>query len=257
MNSTAECPTRGAIALPVSVSDRYCVQLASDAEEVRSAQRLRFEVFNLEMQEGLEASYRTGLDQDPLDQVCDHILVYHAASGELAGTYRIQTGSAAASGQGYYSEQEFDFSVFEPLRGEMIEVGRACVHMKHRNLSALGLLWKGIALYAQERGGRYLIGCSSLPTVDANAGWSVYQSLSPRHLSPPGRRTRPLPGWECVPDSPAVSPVPVPRLMQAYLGLGAEICGAPALDRQFGTIDFLTLLDLEALHPAARRRFFG
>jgi putative hemolysin len=45
--------------------------------------------------------------------------------------------------------------------------------------------------------------------------------------------------------------------MQAYIGLGAEVCGPPALDRQFGTIDFLTVLDLEALHPAARRRFLG
>ena len=45
--------------------------------------------------------------------------------------------------------------------------------------------------------------------------------------------------------------------MQAYLGLGAEICGPPARDRNFGTIDFLTLLDLEALHPAAKRRFFA
>jgi len=45
--------------------------------------------------------------------------------------------------------------------------------------------------------------------------------------------------------------------MQAYLSLGAEICAPPALDREFGTIDFLTLIDIEAIHPAARRRFFG
>ena len=43
----------------------------------------------------------------------------------------------------------------------------------------------------------------------------------------------------------------------AYLTIGAKICGAPALDRQFGTIDFLTLLDLEAMPAGARERFLG
>ena len=46
-----------------------------------------------------------------------------------------------------------------------------------------------------------------------------------------------------------------PKLLRAYLSVGAKICGPPALDRQFKTIDFLTLLDLEALPPAARQRF--
>ncbi len=52
----------------------------------------------------------------------------------------------------------------------MIELGRACVQRQHRNLVVLGLLWKGIADYAKERGGRYLIGCSSLTSQDAKAG---------------------------------------------------------------------------------------
>jgi putative hemolysin len=36
----------------------------------------------------------------------------------------------------------------------------------------------------------------------------------------------------------------VPKLLRAYLSVGAQICGPPALDTEFGTIDFLTLLDL-------------
>ena len=49
----------------------------------------------------------------------------------------------------------------------------------------------------------------------------------------------------------------IPKLLRAYLTLGAKICGPPALDREFKTIDFLTLLDLETLHPLARQRFLG
>jgi len=47
----------------------------------------------------------------------------------------------------------------------------------------------------------------------------------------------------------------VPRLLRIYLAIGARICGPPAVDREFKTIDFLTLLDLQALHPRIRARF--
>ena len=59
----------------------------------------------------------------------------------------------------------------------------------------------------------------------------------------------------CDPNTP--SEVKVPRLLKAYLAIGARICSPPAWDRAFGTIDFLTLLDLKALSPAARNRFLG
>jgi len=51
--------------------------------------------------------------------------------------------------------------------------------------------------------------------------------------------------------------VKIPKLLRAYLTLGAKICGPPALDRNFKTIDFLTLLDLETLSELNWRRFFG
>ncbi len=37
--------------------------------------------------------------------------------------------------------------------------------------------------------------------------------------------------------------------------IGAKICGPPAIDREFGTIDFLTLLDLQALPTIVRAHF--
>jgi putative hemolysin len=47
----------------------------------------------------------------------------------------------------------------------------------------------------------------------------------------------------------------IPKLLRAYLAVGARICGPPAIDREFKTIDFLTLMDLEALHPRVHARF--
>jgi hypothetical protein len=101
----------------------------------------------LELNEGLESSHATGLDADPFDDVCDHLLVEHLPTKRIVGTYRMQTGPNAAGQRGYYCEQEFSFAPFEPARREIIEVGRACVDRQHRNLVVLGLLWKGIADY--------------------------------------------------------------------------------------------------------------
>src|SRR5262245_64193859 len=110
MKSTIE-----ALRLIVGHNSTYSVRLTRNDEDLRRAQALRFAVFNLELNEGLEGSHETGLDADPFDSVCDHLLVEHTASGEVVGTYRLQTGASAARHRGYYSAQEFDFSPYESL----------------------------------------------------------------------------------------------------------------------------------------------
>lgn len=242
-------------------TELYELSLAAGADEVRAAQRLRFAVFNLELGEGLAGSVATGLDADAFDAVCDHLLVRARATGEVVGTYRLQTGAtAAASGRGYYSEREFDFAPFERARGEMIELGRACVAGAHRNQSVLGLLWRGIADYAQARGARYLVGCSSLTSQSPAEGLAAYGQLARRNLAAEEWRTRPLPAWRCEADDADVAMwerrgVKIPRLMTAYLAAGAAVCGEPAIDREFKTIDFLTWMDLRAMPARVLRKF--
>ena len=251
MNTTEE-----SVRLIVRAPAQYALRLARNDAEVQAAQILRFQVFNLELREGLDQSYATGRDEDPFDAVCDHLLVEHVPSGQVVGTYRLQTGRSAAVNLGYYSEQEFEFRPFEAMRSQMIELGRACVHWQHRNLVVLGLLWKGVADYAQAHGGRYLIGCSSLTTQDSAVAASAYSEMCRKHLAPAAWQTRPWPAYECSLRELAPEAASIPKLLRAYLSLGAKICGPPALDRIFKTADFLTLLDLEALPALARQRFF-
>jgi putative hemolysin len=245
------------VRLIVNAPAHYAARLANCAEEVRAAQSLRFEVFNLELNEGLEQSYASGLDVDPFDAVCDHLIVEHRPSRQIVGTYRLQTGVNAAANLGYYSAQEFDFTPYETSRAQVIELGRACVHIQHRNLVVLGMLWKGIADYAQQRSARYLLGCSSITSQDPAVGASAYSELCRKHLAAPAWRTRPLPEYECPLNHLAEEPVKIPKLLRAYLSVGAKICGPPALDRSFKTIDFLTLLDLATLPAVVRQRFMS
>ena len=234
---------------------RYNLRLAFGLAEREAACRLRFKVFNIELGEGLASSYRTGLDQDYFDLFCDHLIVEDRSCRQIVGTYRMQSGATAARNLGYYSEREFDFSPYEAIRSEVLELGRASIDREHRTSEVLTLLWRGIAQYARHYRLRYLIGCSSLNSRDPREGWSLHRQLKPMQA---GERFRshPCPGYALPEDDSAGAlEAKVPKLLKTYIAVGARICGMPAWDREFGTIDFLTLLDLAQLSPAARNRF--
>jgi putative hemolysin len=248
LHSMSPCLTEIRPPLPerrLARAAKYRVRLASSSSDIRAAQWLRFMVFNLELKEGLESSYDTMLDADRFDPVCDHLLVEEVATGELVGTYRLQSGERASRHFGYYSEQEFDFAPYESIRSQLVELGRACVHRDHRTFSVLNLLWKGIIDYATSQGARWLIGCSSITSQNPADGWAAYESMA-GHRAAPEFSTKTQPGWECPGGFIQGTSTKIPKLLSAYLSLGARICAPPALDREFGTIDFLTLCDLQS-----------
>jgi len=253
---------------------QYLLRMAESVEDRDAACRLRFKVFNLELGEGLESSYATGMDTDGFDLFCEHLLVEEKLTRRIVGTYRMQTGSAAARNVGYYSAQEFNLDPYEPLRAGILELGRASIDCEHRTPEVLILLWRGIAQYATDMGLRYLIGCSSLNSRDPQEGWQMYRQLEQYRVSPEFE-TRPTERFQCPveQDGPSAQQegrqesdplrthnlvtVKIPKLMKTYLALGARIAAEPAWDREFGTIDFLTLLDLKQILPGARNRFLA
>jgi putative hemolysin len=255
-DKTGHTESPAKVQLTEIVSANYRLRLAANEKDVRASQLLRFMVFNVELREGLEQSYSTCLDADAFDPVCDHLLVEDTRTGEVIGTYRLQTGERAKQNRGYYSEQEFDFTPYEPMRREILELGRACVHSNHRTLTVLSLLWKGIVNYAAKCGCHYLIGCSSLTSQDPAVGMAAYQDMQ-RYLAPEELRTKPLPAFACETNHPPVPAPKIPKLLAAYLTFGAWICGPPAMDQEFKTIDFLTLQDLHSLPAKVAARFLG
>ncbi|HXG43235.1 MAG TPA: GNAT family N-acyltransferase [Gemmatimonadales bacterium] len=238
----------------------YVVRFARSAEELDQVERLRFEVFNLELGEGLDASFATGRDHDDLDPWLHHLLIATRDSGEIVGTYRLQTAEMARARQGFYSSGEFDLAGLpEAFVAGAVEVGRACVARGHRNGRVLNLLWRGLALYLRHNRKRYLFGCCSLTSQDPALGLATLAYLEAEGHLHPGLRTVPWPGFGCEGADPgvvAVQPVHIPPLFQSYLNLGAKVLGPPAIDRQFKTIDFLVALDVEALEPHRYRYFF-
>jgi putative hemolysin len=232
----------------------YVARLALTEQERAAAYRLRILVFNLEMNEGLESASVDGYDKDHFDDVCDHLIVEERATGEIVGTYRLQMGDVAGQYFGYYSEQEFCFAPYEAMRSQIVELGRACIHRVHRSSEVLHLLWRGIARYALVNGGRYMMGCCSLTSQDAAMGHAVYASLK-NCMVDPELRTVATAAYALPAPAMDLAEERAPKLLRAYLTIGAKICSEPAIDRDFKTIDFLTLLDLQTLHPRVAARF--
>jgi len=239
---------------------RYAVRFARSVEDLDQIERLRFEVFNLELGEGLDSAFATGRDHDELDVHFHHLLIACVATGDVVGTYRLQTAEMAARRQGFYSAGEFDLSGLPPeFVAGAVEVGRACVARDHRNGRVLNLLWRGLAQYMVQNHKRHLFGCCSLTSQDAALGQATLAFLASAGHVHPTLRTPPLAGLGCEgarPEAVSAARVHIPPLFQSYLNLGAKVLGPPAIDRQFKTIDFLVALDVAELDEHSYRFFF-
>ncbi len=231
------------------VRGRYRLRFARTRQDLEAVQRLRFEVFNLELGEGLAESHLDGLDRDPFDSQCQHLMIEERGNRRTVGTYRLQLATDAADGRGFYSATEFDLS---PLPGafldQSVELGRACVAADHRDTRVLGLLWKGLAAYMLWNHKRHFFGCNSLTSQDPAEGLRLWQQLQDDGHVHPDIRVLPRPAHACTGPT-ARRKVKIPRLFGIYLRYGSKVLGPPAIDREFGTIDFLTTLDLAGLDP--------
>jgi hypothetical protein len=97
----------------------FDIKIATDPREIVEAQRLRFQVFNLELNKGLQSSYKNGLDVDEFDPFCDHLIVRDIKSNDVVGTYRIMRGAQARQHLGFYSKG-VRFIAHQRLDGELL-----------------------------------------------------------------------------------------------------------------------------------------
>jgi len=246
---------------PISERGKYELRFAASDAELERVQRLRFEIFNLELGEGLEESFDTGLDRDRFDPVCHHLMVLDREADKLVGTYRIQSYEMAAAYGGFYSSDEFQLKGLpDEVIQQSVEVGRASVDLNYRNQKVLFLLWRGLAAYMQQNSKRYLFGCCSLTSQDPRDGKWVMDYLQEKRLCHPDYLVQPQPDWRCYEEGFAPEPptfeIKLPKLFRTYMRYGAKVCGPPAIDRHFKTIDYLVLLDTEQLDRVTRALFF-
>ena len=229
---------------------RYTLLLSTDADLVDAAQRLRHDVFTSEPGFTV-AGAPDGRDADRFDEHCDHLLVREDESGELVGCYRMLPPPGAIAAGSLYTATEFDVRGLDALRPSLVEMGRAVVRADHRNGAVVLLMWAGILAYLDRCGYDYVTGCVSVPVAGDGPPGSqirgVRDFVSRRHAAPAEYTVYPYRpvvldgrGLDAIapPDRPSLPP-----LMRGYLRLGAQVCGEPAHDPDFGVGDFPALLD--------------
>ncbi|GAA3872017.1 GNAT family N-acetyltransferase [Streptomyces sp. NPDC003631] len=235
---------------------RYTVTLARDEADVQAAQRLRHDVFAGEMG-ALLSSPQPGLDVDPFDAYCDHLLVRDTVTDEVVGTYRLLPPDRAAVAGRLYSEGEFDLDPLAGIRSGLVEVGRSCVHPDHRDGAVIGLIWAGIARYMVDGGHEWLAGCCSLPLADGGKlAAGTWERVRTKYMAPEEYRVQPLLPWRPEVESPA-GHTELPPLLRGYLRLGAWVCGEPAHDPEFGVADLYVLLSMRRVNPRYLRHFLS
>lgn len=246
-------------AQPVAAAGGIAVSWARHQDEVREAQRLRYQVFAVEMGARLSTKL-PGHDVDLFDDFCEHLLVRDVASNAVIGTYRVLTPVQAKRVGSTYSDMEFDLVRLRNLRSRMVELGRSCVHADHRHGGVILALWGALAEFMQRNQLDTMVGCASIPmlhngVVGGDAAASIWHQLQKTHMAPIEYHVQPrlpLP-IEQFDSTLAIEP---PALIKGYLRLGAKVLGAPAWDPDFNTADLPMLLRIADL-PARYRKHFG
>ena len=246
-------------------TDSFLVKLAENPVEVEKALRLRYEVFNLEQGKGLEECNNKGIDSDEFDEFCLHLLVIEKITGKVIGTYRVHLGSIASTGKGFYSAREFEVKGLCEIADCCMELGRSCVSPKHRTGAIVALMWGGIGELLNRADLRYMLGCVSLEIMNPAAGWALHRYFQKKHHMSEILEAAPRSQYKLknaqeqeiqklLQDEISLKRF-LPPLFKGYLRLGCKICGDPALDNEFGTIDFLIIVDKQKVPERYMRHF--
>lgn len=218
------------------------IEFAETADDIAEVQRLRYRVFARELGATIGDKDRE-YDHDRFDPYCQHIVV-REPEGAIVACARILTTETSRQCGGFYSDTEFDLAPILALPGQVMEVGRVCVHTDYRRGPAIALLLSGLARFMCDNGFDYLIGCGSIPlSPDRTQAMRTVAALIRRYGCPSAVRIsprNPLPDFDI--DDIAEDESGAPALLRAYMRLGAYVGGAASYDPDFDVADVLILL---------------
>jgi L-ornithine Nalpha-acyltransferase len=246
------------------------VRLALTPEDVRAAQRLRYQVFYEELSANADVeAQKSRLDRDRFDLFCDHLLVIKddasdvgqgtaVTGGNLVGTYRLLRQDVAECNGGFYTETEFELAPLLKRHSHLkfLEVGRSCVAKGFRDRPVAELLWQGIWNYVRHYKMDVMLGCASLAGVNSDAVSDELTFLANVSRAPPEWQVSAMSARRIVMDRKPLAEVnqktvlkSLPTLVKAYLRLGCYIGDGAVIDQQFNTTDVLIVLPVSVINP--------
>ena len=249
----AEGLAKGAMQEP-----QFAVRLASNADEVRAAQRLRYDVFVDELKAaGPMVDHASRLEHDRFDQFADHLLLVDVARAEgdqVVGVYRLMTREMAERAGQFYCADEYDLGLLINSDLRLLELGRSCLHVDYRGGAGMLHLWGGLADYVASRQIDVMFGVASFHGTDVAQLAQPLTLLAEKHLAPAHLRVS-AQGPTAVPleQLPAgkldrIAAVrQMPALIKAYLRLGGTVGEGAFVDHAFNTTDVCLILERAAM----------
>jgi putative hemolysin len=254
---------RFAKTLPILKAGNLEVRLAKSEDDIRAAQKLRYEVFYEECGAKPDALVENlKMDVSPIDDFCDVLLVIDQAHNKVVGTYRFMLREAAARYGGYYTANEFEISKLVAFPGQIMELGRSCVRRSYRTKPTMQLLWRGIGAYIQLFQVSLCFGCGSFLGTDFEQYKHAIAYLYHNHLAPPELRAKALP--EHYLDMNMMTPDKVdtklamrqmPALIKGYLRVGGYVGEGIYIDHDFNCLDVCIIVKRETVTERYQQRY--
>ena len=235
---------------------RLFTKLAQTDDDVRAAQRLRYEVFVRELgSDGEGVDHDLQLETDRFDPYFDHLLLIDRAapsnvSSGVVGVYRLLRQDQADKIGQFYSEDEYDLTRLKASGRKLLELGRSCLLPDYRGGAGMYLMWNALAEYVEQHKVEVLFGVASFHGTDLEALAEPLSLLHHRHLAPEDFRVRTVDTYfqpmnlvnkeELNAKSAMLA---VPALIKAYLRLGGYVGDGAFVDHAFNTTDVCLILD--------------
>ncbi len=242
------------------------VVLAESEDEINFAKELRYQIFVNEMgAKPTEKMRRELKDSDEFDEFCDHLLVKDRSvrvGNPIVGTYRLLRRSQAKKLGKFYTASEFDIKNIEKSAGEILELGRSCVHANYRTRAVMQLLWRGIAVYVFHHDIKLMFGCASFPGTDAKTHKTQLSYLYNYHLAPKEICAKALAGryvdMNLIPKEeidPVKAAISLPPLIKGYLRLGGYVGDGAVFDNEYNTTDVCIILKTDLVTDKYYKRY--
>nr|WP_254656317.1 GNAT family N-acyltransferase [Jannaschia sp. CCS1] len=226
------------------------MRIASTPADLDAAQRLRALAFRTAI----------GIDADPFDAECAHILIEDQRDGALVCCFRVLHLASGADFAESYSAQFYDLTALERFDAPMVEMGRFCIHPARRNADILRVAWGAMTAYVDLHGVEMLFGCASFKGTRPEIYRDAFAVLRDRHLAPARWQPRVKaasvhrfaddPG--CRVDLKAAQAL-MPPLLRTYLLMGGWVSDHAVIDREMDTLHVFTGLEIRAVPPVRAR----
>lgn len=250
------------------VDDQFELKLATDPDDLRAAQRLRYEVFIAELGgDGDMVDHENRLERDAFDPFYDHLILIdkrrdRAALNHVVGVYRLLRSEQAEKLGRYYTEDEYDLTLLKASGRRLLELGRSCVHADYRGGTALFHLWNGLARYVFDYDIEVLFGVASFHGTDVQALKLPLSYLHHVHLAPEALRVRALGAhfqrMDLVPIDAVerkAAMLQTPALIKAYLRMGGFVGEGAFIDEAFNTTDVCLIMDTAKMNEKSHARY--